>query len=494
MRAVTMLCALACAVAMTAAAAAGEPRATSSNVCSDPGSSPACNVCAACCHSFIPSGTACDSCAREKCVPAPTPSPPVPNTGQRLIVDTDMGFDVDDAVAVCLANALHDAGKVNLLAVVHDTGCELGIGAVSAINHFYGHDNVTLGAWKGRYGGDCNKHYGATDGQNQYLSRVIAKMPGPVTSYNQAMLGTDAYRKALATAPNASVNIASIGMPTNLADLLATKADAYSPLSGYDLVAAKVNKIVFMDGMYNFGCAAGNIGPSYDCYGNAQTALKMPPGVSLVFSTKGENPDIYTGSGVMASHPDSSPCKEALKNWCCNPNGKWGSTGRLSWDPITVMIAAMDVGSVYEKEVDVGTQVTADPSGEEHFFGNGTRNARTDFNDGNAPAKIRQAIDYYLDTVVPGRRPGWSPHTGDNCWPGHGATDLEKCPSCSAGPPMTIASCEDLCSKMAGCTAVTVQVSGAAKGMYDCYRKKDVDLGKCDHGTSFDTYTYDTKV
>ena len=65
------------------------------------------------------------------------------------------------------------------------------------------------------------------------------------------------------------------------------------------------------------------------------------------------------------------------------------------------------------------TQVTADPSGEEHFFGNGTRNARTDFNDSSAPAKIRQAIDYYLDTVVPGRRPGWSPHTGDNCWYAH---------------------------------------------------------------------------
>ena len=37
--------------------------------------------------------------------------------------------------------------------------------------------------------------------------------------------------------------------------------------------------------------------------------------------------------------------------------GKWGSSGRLSWDPITVMIAATDVGSVFEKEVNYGTQV-----------------------------------------------------------------------------------------------------------------------------------------
>eukprot|EP01050_Picozoa_sp_SAG11_P001635 SAG11_NODE_74_length_18043_cov_13.387818_5_plen_86_part_00 len=37
--------------------------------------------------------------------------PPGP-IAQRLIVDTDMGFDVDDAVAVCLANSLHMNGKV----------------------------------------------------------------------------------------------------------------------------------------------------------------------------------------------------------------------------------------------------------------------------------------------------------------------------------------------------------------------------------------------
>ena len=48
-----------------------------------------------------------------------------------------MGFDVDDVGAVCLGHALADAGLVSLLAVVHNTGCKLGIGGVSAINHFY---------------------------------------------------------------------------------------------------------------------------------------------------------------------------------------------------------------------------------------------------------------------------------------------------------------------------------------------------------------------
>ena len=185
------------------------------------------------------------------------------------------------------------------------------------------HDNITLGAWKGNFGKDCNTHFQGTSGQNQYLSNVINGMPGPVRSAKQALLGTDAYRKALAAAPDGSVNIASIGMPTNLRDLLKTSGDQYSPMSGYDLIAAKVSKIVFMDMMYNFGCAAGNIGPADDCEGSAQDALKMPPSVRLIISSKGAgNPDIYTGSGLQSHHPPNSPCREALRDWCCSPNGE----------------------------------------------------------------------------------------------------------------------------------------------------------------------------
>ena len=324
----------------------------------------------------------------------------LPPSPQRLIIDTDMGFDVDDVVAVCLANSLHMNNKINLLAVVHDTGCSLGIGGVSSINHWYGHDNVTLGAWKGRFGSDCNKHYENAFGQNQYLSHLTAKMPGPVTDSSQVENGTDAYRRVLSQAPNASVNIASIGMTTNLADLLATEPDVHSPLSGYDLIGQKVQKIVFMDGGYNFGCAAGYIGPADECFGSARAALQMPPNVRLVFSRKGADPDIYTGSAILDKHPVGSPCREALKNWCCNPNGKGGGFGRLSWDPITTMVAGLDVDAVKEKEINYGTQVTADENGREHFFGNGTKNAETDFvNSQTSPQYIQKVIDGWLNQV-----------------------------------------------------------------------------------------------
>lgn len=323
---------------------------------------------------------------------------------QRIIVDTDMGFDVDDVGAVCLANSLHVAGLAKVLAVVHNTGCTLGIGGVSAINHFYGNEDIILGAWKGHYGNNCDEHYEGTFGQNQYLATVIAKTGGPIKNASMVMTGTEAYRKALAASPDGSVNVASIGMPTNLKDLLNTMADQYSPLSGVDLVAKKVGKVVFMDGDYNFGCAGGNIGPAYDCEGGAKAILeRMPPNVRMVFSNKGSNPPIYTGQGMQQSHPESSPCREAYQHWCCNPNGEDGTHGRLSWDPIAVMIAALDVGSVYEKEIMYGIHVTADDAGRENFFGNGTKNAQSDFNipATDAAPKISAAIDHYLNMVPP---------------------------------------------------------------------------------------------
>jgi len=43
------------------------PPAPGGNNCADPGSSPACNTCSACCHGYIPAGAPCDTCVKEKC-------------------------------------------------------------------------------------------------------------------------------------------------------------------------------------------------------------------------------------------------------------------------------------------------------------------------------------------------------------------------------------------------------------------------------------------
>ncbi len=56
--------------------------------------------------------------------------------------------------------------------------------------------------------------------------------------------------------------------------------------------------------------------------------------------------------------------------------------------------------NIEEKEINYGTQVTADAEGKEHFFGNGTKNAQTDFVDGQtSPKYIQQVSDGWLNQV-----------------------------------------------------------------------------------------------
>ena len=43
------------------------PPPPTNHVCADPGASSQCNVCSACCHSYIPAGAPCDTCVKENC-------------------------------------------------------------------------------------------------------------------------------------------------------------------------------------------------------------------------------------------------------------------------------------------------------------------------------------------------------------------------------------------------------------------------------------------
>ena len=76
-----------------------------------------------------------------------------------LIIDTDASFDVDDVIAICMAHALADRGETEILAIVHDAGIPEGIGAVSVLNHYYGRDQIVLGAYKGDFGKDFNGNW-----------------------------------------------------------------------------------------------------------------------------------------------------------------------------------------------------------------------------------------------------------------------------------------------------------------------------------------------
>lgn len=48
---------------------------------------------------------------------------------RQLIIDTDLGFDCDDAGALAFANILHNEGAVSLLAITHSVNRQIGAAA-----------------------------------------------------------------------------------------------------------------------------------------------------------------------------------------------------------------------------------------------------------------------------------------------------------------------------------------------------------------------------
>ena len=265
-------------------------------------------------------------------------TPTTPKT-RRLLIDTDAGFDVDDVGALCVANALMDRGEVDIIAVGHTNAFVKGVGAVSALMAFYNHTAVPIGAYKGPWGRDpaagAHPHHTA----DRYVSDLADHFPATVRTSAEVPTAVSVYRRALAAQDDHSVYLVSIGITTNMRDLVRSLPDVHSPLTGRELLARKAVEIVWMDGTYNFGCAQHAtfnwLGSDVDCYGSSHIAVsEWPPSIHQVFTNVGST--ILHGATLSTCALPNNPCRQAFLDW---GHGA-AQIGRMSWDPLAVLIAA----------------------------------------------------------------------------------------------------------------------------------------------------------
>lgn len=164
-----------------------------------------------------------------------------------LIFDTDMGNDIDDALALGVIHALQSRGECRLLAVTLSKDNEFAAPYVDLVNTFYGRAKIPIGVVRG----------GKTPEDSPYI-RVPAlamddgrqRYPHELLSGKEAPEAVAVLRKTLAKADDASVVIAVVGFSTNLARLLDSPADAISPLPGKELIAKKCRQLVMMAGNF----------------------------------------------------------------------------------------------------------------------------------------------------------------------------------------------------------------------------------------------------
>ena len=418
----------------------------------------------------------------------------------RLIIDTDAGFDVDDVGAVAVANALADNNECVIIAIGHTNGFTKGIGAVSTLMNYHSRNDVPLGAYKGPWAKNPTAGKGNAD---RYISDLVDNYPSPIKDSSHVPTAVEVYRKALVNSPDNSVHIASIGITTNMRDLVLSPPDQYSPLNGTELISKKVNLIVWMDGMYNFGCAQAAtddwLGSDVGCHGSAQIAvMNWPSNVQQIFSSVGG--DVLHGSWLDTCAENGNPIKQAFDDWGV------GSTGRSSWDPITVMIAVRGAAGIHCIEIDQGGYMEVNEFGEETWNSPTATNTTTNTNI-NATHQsrisfenitLRSAISFELNQLLCKPNGQWSTvdwvqGMGENCYgprgntPAHGATDLEMPTSSSCGI-MSESDCRQKCIDLYSCTGITTIPSTSDGDLVSCYRKSDVVLGSCDSNTKYTTW------
>jgi len=171
------------------------------------------------------------------------PQAPAP---ARLIYDTDMGNDVDDALALGIIHALQDRGECELLAVTITKDHPQSAPFVDAVNTFYGRPDIPIGMVKG---GVTKQDSHFTPIAN-HMDGDTLKYPHDVKSGDDTPDATALLRQVLAAQPDGSVIIVQVGFSTNLARLLDSAGDDASPLSGSDLAAKKVKFISVMAGAF----------------------------------------------------------------------------------------------------------------------------------------------------------------------------------------------------------------------------------------------------
>lgn len=249
-----------------------------------------------------------------------------------LIFETDMGNDIDDAIALDMIYKYVDAGDVNLLAVNLNKGGQSPAEYVDIMNTWYGYPDVPVGichhAMQNENHGYTAHVAGMKDAEGKPL---FARTVADVDALPDAVA---LYRKILASQPDNSVTIASVGFSTNLVLLLDSPADSWSSLTGKELIAKKVKLLSVMAGGFT-----EEHRPEYNVLIDVPSAKKVFgewPG-EIVFSPW-EVGDVirYPATSIENDFTwakPAHPLAEAYKAYLEMPYD------RQTWDPTAVLYA-----------------------------------------------------------------------------------------------------------------------------------------------------------
>ena len=249
-----------------------------------------------------------------------------------IIFDTDIAPDYDDVGAMAMLHAFADKGEAIILATISSNAFKTTVPTLSLLNSYFNRPGIPVGVVKNNFPNkDCSQ---------QWAEAIVATYPHMLKSNADAMDAVKLYRKILASQPDKSVTVVSVGFFTNLAGLLNSVADKYSPLDGTLLVAKKIKQMVSMAARIDNN---GKSGYEFNVMVDATAAKKVfanwPTPVIISGFEIGEK--ILTGMQLINNETiQNSPVKDAFKLALAKDSN---TVGRNSWDQTAVLVAVRGI-------------------------------------------------------------------------------------------------------------------------------------------------------
>lgn len=235
----------------------------------------------------------------------------------RIIFDTDMGNDVDDALALAMLHAFASRGEVKLLAITVSKATPWAVEYVRLVDEYYGRGTIPVGL----------VHDGKTPEEGLYV-RQVCELHHRTLSKTPAADAVQLLRKTLASEQDGAVTLIQVGFSTNLARLMESGPDVYSKLSGMDLIRKKIRSLTVMAG--NFSDSK----PEYNVMTDVPAASKVfadwPTDVYFSGFEVGDA-ILYPASSIEHDFPTGNPVAEAYRAYAKMPYD------RPTWDLTTVL-------------------------------------------------------------------------------------------------------------------------------------------------------------
>jgi len=250
-----------------------------------------------------------------------------------VIFDTDMAPDYDDVGALAMLHALADNGEAKILATVSSNMYVNAAPCIEIINIYFGRPDIPIGApRKGPNMVDPR----FTEEYEHWPDVLPTRYTHTIKSSDETPDAVKVYRKILASEPDTSVNIITVGFLTNVAALLQSPPDQFSDLNGKELVKKKVRRLISMAGRFVEGEEVGwEFNVVIDSTASVIVFNEWPTPVLICGFEIGV--EILTGLRLIASDIQNSPVKDAFEMGM-----KLDVHGRNSWDQTAILAGVRD--------------------------------------------------------------------------------------------------------------------------------------------------------